>query len=282
MFIWLIRISYFSICFFVCLILCLTYKRILKEYKSERISLLIFIVFYFLNSFISNYILQIKGIITILINFLILILCYLVTIRLRIYGLTGQIASGKSTLSCYLREKYQATVIDIDKVNAEVLEEEQVKKEIKVIFGEVVFDEFNKLNKLEVRKIIFSDPKKKKQLEKITHFRVFKKLFWVILQSKLKDWRKIIVIENAILLKVPLLKFICYMIIAVVSNNISKKIRRIMERDGIEDRKLAEKILKTQTTIEEFTKQADLVIPNDGDLDDLYVLGDKIAEILKQ
>ena len=60
------------------------------------------------------------------------------------------------------------------------------------------------------------------------------------------------------------------------------KVRRIMERDGIEDRKLAEDILKSQTTIEEFTKQADLVIPNDGDLDDLYILGDKIAEILKQ
>lgn len=280
MLLWLFRIIYFILCFSICLTICISFKRFLKENKNEKIPMYLFMAFYIINSLISNYLLQIKGFVTLISNGLILLFCYLITKRLRIYGLTGQIASGKSTIANYFIEKYQAVVIDVDKVNADVLKEEKVIKEIKTVFGDEVFDEFGNLNKLEMRKIIYSDKNKKRQLEKITHFRVFKKLFFAIIKIKFNNWKTILIIENAILLQVPILKYICYIIIAVVSNNLSKKVRRIMDRDGISDRVLAENILKTQMSIEEFNEKADLVIRNDGDLDDLYVTADKIAEII--
>jgi dephospho-CoA kinase len=255
-------------------------KRFLKESKNDRMPTYIFMIFYILNSLISNYILEIRGVITLIINCIFLLFSYSIIKRLKIFGLTGQIASGKSTMSKYLEEKYQVFIIDVDKVNAEVLKEEQVIKKIKSTFGEGVFDEFGNLNKLEMRKIIYSDKDKKRQLEKITHFRVFMKLFYKILQIKFANYKTIIIIENAILLQIPILKYICFLIIAVVSNNMALKVRRIMDRDGISDRVLAENIVNSQMSIEEFKEKADIVIENNGDLDDFYITGDKLAEIL--
>jgi dephospho-CoA kinase len=277
---WLMRIIYFLFCFIFSLIICFSLKRYLKENKNDKSPTYLFMAFYILNSLISNYILEIKGIITLIISCFFLLFSYFITKKIRIFGLTGQIASGKTTMSKYLTEKYQAVIIDIDKVNAEVLKEKEVINKIKSTFGEGVFDEFGNLNKLEIRKIIYSDKEKKRQLEKITHFRVFMKLFYKILQVKLSNWKTILIIENAILLQIPILKYICYLIIAVVSNNMSMKIRRIMDRDGISDRVLAESIVNSQMSIQEFKEKADIVIENDGDLDDLYVTGDKLAEIL--
>ncbi len=265
----LVQILYFTICFLFCLVICFTFKRILKEYEKENIPFYFFMVFYFVNSLISNYVLGIRSYFSAIINCCSFILSFYISKRFRIYGITGQIASGKSTVSDYLRENYNACVIDIDKINKEVLEEKEIKIEIRDKFGDEVFDEFGNLKKLEMRKIIFSDNSKKKQLEKITHYKVLKKLLITILREKILNWKKLVMIENAILLKIPLLKYFCYSIIAVVSIDKATKIRRIIERDNIQDCSLAEKILDNHMTIEEFNKQADYVISNDEGIEEL-------------
>jgi len=275
------KISYFLICFLICLFICFTFKRIVKEYKKENIPMYLFMSFYFINSLISNYILGIKSYFSAIINCCILIFAFYLSKKLRIYGITGQIASGKSTVSNYLREKYNAYVIDIDKLNSEVLEQKEVKDEIRKKFGDLVFDEFGNLKKIDMRKIIFSDKNKKRELEKITHFRVFKKLFLTIFREKYSNSKKLIMIENAILLRIPLLKYICHLIIAVVSYDKAIKVRRIMERDNINDKVLAERILDSQTTIEEFKNQADYVIINDEGIDELKKKVDIFIEALE-
>lgn len=278
----LMRILYFSICFLICLIICFTFKRIIKEYQKENIPMYFFMIFYFLNSLISNYILGIRSYYSAIINCCSLIISFYISKKFRIYGITGQIASGKSTVSIYLREKYNACVIDIDKMNKEVLEEKEVKSEIRVKFGDEVFDEFGNLKKLEMRKIIFSDISKKKQLEKITHFKVLKKLLITILKEKLFNSKKLVMIENAILLKIPILKYFCYSIIAVVSIDKETKLKRIMERDNILDRALAEKILDNQMTVEEFNDQADYVILNEEGIEELEKKVDIFIEAIEK
>ena len=88
-------------------------------------------------------------------------------------------------------------------------------------------------------------------------------------------------IENAILLKIPILKYFCYSIIAVVSHNKATKVRRIMERDNSEDKALAEKIIDAQMTIEEFNNQADFVIVNDEGVEELCKKVDIFIEALE-
>ena len=87
--------------------------------------------------------------------------------RFRILGLTGQICSGKTTAAQYLHSKYNATVIEIDKVNREVLETEEVRREIRKKFGDEVFAENNTLDRLKMRQLIYNDPKEKKYLKKL-------------------------------------------------------------------------------------------------------------------
>lgn len=277
----LLAILYFLICFLICLLFCFTYKRFVKEYKKENIPMYFYMIFYFVNSLISNYVLGIKSIWSGIMNCSFLIISFYISKKLQIHGITGQISSGKSTVSKYLREKYNSTVIDIDKLNAEVLEEVQVKKEIKEAFGTSVFDELGMLNKKELRRIIFSDKTKKYKLEKITHFRVLKKLLLLILQEKCANWKKLILIENAILLKIPLLKYACHYIIAVVTHNKEKVIKRIMERDNMQDLSLAENILENQYSVEEFTSHADYVIINDESIEDLHKKVDIFIEAIK-
>jgi len=177
-------------------------------------------------------------------------------------GLTGQICSGKSTVSKYLQSNYNAKIIDVDLVNREVLEMDYVKKEIRRTFGDDVFTEENELNRQKMREIIYSDQNKKRLLEKITHGRVFFLIIKKLLQEKLIYWNKLVFIENAILLRFSFFKYICYPILSICTSKKAEIICRVMNRDNCE-RTTAEKILENQMKIEEFIKQSDYVIFND-------------------
>lgn len=277
----IITISYFTLCFLTCLIITFTFKRIVKESQKKNILLYFFMFFYFLNSLISNYIIGIRSYYSLALNLIFFPISIFLSKKFRIYGITGQIASGKSTVSQYLREKYMALVIDLDKINSEVLESPQVKGEIRKVFGDAVFDDEGKLKKLEMRKIIFSDKIKKKKLEKITHMKVLMKLIVIIFKEKILNSKRLIFIENAILLKVPILRYLCHTILAVIITIDEIKIKRVMNRDNIKDKNLVDKILENQTTVEEFNKQADFIIVNDEDLEKLYYKTDFFVKTLE-
>jgi dephospho-CoA kinase len=184
-------------------------------------------------------------------------------------GLTGQICSGKSTAAKYLEEKYKAKVINIDKLNKEVLEMEVVKKEIRKNFGDDVYNDKNELNKKKMREIIYSDPTKKRILEGITHGRVFKLLIKNIIWEKLIYRTNYVFIENALLLRFAFFRYICFPIVSVCTTKQAEIIGRVMERDDC-DRTTAENILQNQMKFEEFLQQSDYNIINNTEIQDLY------------
>jgi dephospho-CoA kinase len=264
----------FSILVFISIIL----PRITKDEKGRLIY--IYGGFYGINTVLLNYLFKVNPLKTILLNVILLIFSQLIGGRLRFIGLTGQISSGKSTVAHYLETKYQASVIDIDKLNREVLEDPQVKSEIRKAFGDDVFDKDNNLKKLEMRKIIFNDVNKKKKLEGITHFRVFKLLLYRLFRDKILYRNKYVVIENALLLRFLPLKLICFPILAICTSKKAEIIARVMERDGC-DRVTAENILNNQITKEEFVDASDYVIFNDTDKGQLRADVDKFMSFMK-
>jgi dephospho-CoA kinase len=273
----IILILYICITFFVLLIISITLPRITKIDKNKPI--FYYGGFYIVNSIILNYFFKFNPLKTILENLILLLVAHLIGIRLRVMGLTGQICSGKSTVAKYLESKYKACVVDIDKLNRDVLEMNSVKRKIRKTFGDEVYNPKNELDKMKMRKIIYSDINKKRQLEKITHFEVFKLLIKTILKEKLLYGTQLVFIENAILLRFELLKYLCYPIIAVCTHHKVEIVRRIMNRDQC-DKETAEKILDNQMKIEEFIEQSDCVIFNDGELNQLETEIDKILEKL--
>lgn len=166
-------------------------------------------------------------------------------------GITGSLASGKSTASNFFIEKGHL-VISADKINENLLKEKTVIKHINML----LFNEkSNVLDKKRVAKVIFSDNQKKKSLEDYLHPLIYKEIETLIKSS----------LEEIVFLEIPLLyetnfrDLVDYVI--VVYSDINTQIKRLEKRDGI-DEKEAIKRINVQMPIKEKLLMANYVIDN--------------------
>ena len=88
-----------------------------------------------------------------------------------IIGLTGGIASGKSTVSKYLAEK-GFKVYDADKIAKDISEKKLVQEEIILTFGDKILDKNGNIDRKKIKEIVFENKEKLKQLNAIIHPKV--------------------------------------------------------------------------------------------------------------
>lgn len=191
-----------------------------------------------------------------------------------ILGLTGGIASGKSTLSNIFRE-LGIKIVDADKIAKDISEREDVLLEIKNIFGNGVFDKNGVLDRKKLKNKVFSDKSKLKKLNDIVHPKVwneFKKI-------KEKTAKNDIIIFDVPLLFESGMDKMCDKVLLIYINK-ELQIKRMLERDGI-DRELALKIINSQMSLEEKISKSHLKIENSGTIEDLRIKAKKIYEELK-
>ena len=99
-------------------------------------------------------------------------------------GLTGGIASGKSTVSAML-ERLGAEVIDADLVAREVVEPgTQGLAEIVSVFGEVILEADGSLSRAALGQLVFADSAQRIKLESILHPLIKERTMQRIAQSK--------------------------------------------------------------------------------------------------
>ena len=189
-----------------------------------------------------------------------------------IIGLTGGIASGKSTVSKYLAEK-GFEVYDADKIAKDISEKKSVQEEIILTFGDKILDENKNVDRKKLKEIVFEDKEKLKQLNAIIHPKVID--FYKELKEKNTD--EIIIFDVPLLFESGIDKF-CDKILVVISNY-EIQLNRIVERDKI-DRELAEKIIKSQLSNEKRIKKADVVIENNSSLEDLFEKVERFCETI--
>lgn len=190
-----------------------------------------------------------------------------------ILGLTGGIGSGKSTVS-KIFSSMGIKVFDADLIAKDILETEQVKEEIKEKLGKE-FIEFkdNTIDKELLKKEVFNNPKKLKILNKIVHPKVldvYKKTY-----IKFKDKKELVIFDVPLLFEVNLEKY-CDKVM-VVDIDLKIQIERIRNRDNI-DIDLINKIIATQMSREERNMKADILIKNNGTLEELK---EKIEQTIK-
>lgn len=186
----------------------------------------------------------------------------------RVIGLTGGIASGKTTVSDELK-RLGAVVIDADVVSREAGETEEYKTALKNAFPEA-FDG-DKLNRAKLREIAFSSPKNTKKLNAATHPIIIREL------KNAVDGE-----DGTIFLVVPLMfetgcDKLCDEVI-VVSASEKTRIKRLMARNTDITEELAKKILSGQASEQERISKADRVIYNDGDLSEVISMAKKVYE----
>lgn len=183
-----------------------------------------------------------------------------------IIGLTGGIASGKSTVSSMFTS-LNIPVIDADVISRQVVEPgEAAHEEIRRVFGEDILKEDQTLNRKKLGQIIFADEQKRKQLNAIVHPAVRKEM----LQQRdtyVNDGEKCIILDIPLLFEGNLTSIVDKTL--VVSVNEKVQLDRLMERDGSTEEDAKRRIL-SQMPIQEKVKLADAVIDNNGSKDDSY------------
>jgi len=180
-----------------------------------------------------------------------------------IIGLTGGIASGKSTVSNILRQ-LGAYIIDADKLAREVvLPGEPGWKEVVEYFGHEILLPDKTINRKVLAEKIFSNSAAKKQLEEIIHPRIRAKVEAAMQQAALQGY-------DIVVLDVPLLLEVGWHDMAdevwVVFIDAETQLSRLMARDGL-DRLQAIRRLNSQMALTEKRKFADIIINNNGSVD---------------
>ncbi len=175
-------------------------------------------------------------------------------------GLTGGIASGKTTVSDLLAA-HGAAVIDTDVVAREVVEPGTAGlDEVRAAFGEAVIGPDGRLDRGTLRKIVFADDAARRKLESILHPRIQAETQRQALAAD-GDYLVIVV---PLLLGSPIRDAVDR--ILVVDCSEETQMARLMARDT-ESEEQARRILASQSSREERLAAANDVIRNDGDLD---------------
>lgn len=182
---------------------------------------------------------------------------------MHVIGLTGGIASGKSTVSRHLA-KLGAIILDADQIAREIVAPgKPALQEIVKEFGEEVLLPDGSLDRARLGKLVFADKVKRDSLNQITHPKIFAEIRERIakLRERYDCLHRVVVIDAPLLIEagfVPLVESVW-----LVAVDEETQIKRLMERDGY-SRPEAEARLKSQLPLEQKLVYADHIIQNTG------------------
>jgi dephospho-CoA kinase len=187
-----------------------------------------------------------------------------------VIGLTGNIATGKSTILNYLSQKC-ATIIDADKLAHRVMEPGGAAYDAVVrVFGKGILNEDGTINRKKLGQIVFSNPIELGKLEKLVHPKVFElgRQEIHLAQSPL------VVLEAIKLLEAGLMVTLCDEV-WVVTSSFTTQLKRLLDFRGMDEER-ARQIINIQPPQAAKVNQADRVIDNNGSLEELYAQLDAI------
>lgn len=175
-----------------------------------------------------------------------------------IIGLTGGIASGKSTVSGILKN-LGAQVIDADQLAREVVQPgSPALKEIAAVFGSSVLNDDGGLNREVLGKIVFNNSEARQKLNDIMHNRICELVQEAIVQLEREGY-------NMVVLDVPLLFEAGWDAqvneIWVVAVPLAVQIDRLMQRNRL-TREEALARISSQMDLKSKIERADVVIDN--------------------
>jgi len=178
---------------------------------------------------------------------------------MKIIGLTGGIASGKSTVTKTL-EKLGAIIIDSDELAHSIMQPyKPAWNDIVKLFGTELLNSDETINRDLLGQIVFNDAKKLKELNQITHWRI---------AERYKEDLRVIKKENPnaiVVMEIPLLyethaERICDEVWVVWVDR-ETQIERLMKRDNISQEDAIKRI-EAQMDLDEKASMADVVIDN--------------------
>ena len=194
-------------------------------------------------------------------------------------GLTGNISSGKSTVSRYLAG-IGARIIDADQISRDiVLPGSPALTEIINYFGHDVLDHSGELDRKHLGELVFANQEALEVLNGITHPRILeaimneKKDFAV----QVNNGNAIIVIDAPLLIETGLHEYVDEIWVVTIEPGI--QMQRLMLRDKISEEE-ARKRIASQMPQDEKVKFAHVIIDNSGSPEDtINQVRQRVAEL---
>ena len=192
-----------------------------------------------------------------------------------IIGLTGNIASGKSVVSGFLK-KLGADIVDVDQLAKKIQSQNvnDIIDKMEDVFGKEVVSNGN-VNRKKLGSIVFSDKEKLNKLNKIM-IPVMTEVVKKIIEEKRASGVKVLVVDAAILFEANWDKIVDTVWVVYIPKKL--QLERLMKRENIR-RGEALRRIESQMSISEKIKKADVVIDNSGDFSQME---SRILELWKK
>lgn len=190
-----------------------------------------------------------------------------------ILGLTGGIATGKSTVSHYLSDNYHIPVIDADKIAREVVEPGTPCYQAVIEYFQPLVpgltagsSEDAPLNRAALGSYVFTHKDALGKLNSITHPAIRKRILYLIFKNYLNK-------EPVVILDIPLLfesgmDWLCSRTLTI-SCDPQHQLKRLLDRNKELSEAQAKARIDSQMQLSKKVKLSDYYIENDGDLSDL-------------
>lgn len=195
---------------------------------------------------------------------------------MKVIGLTGNIASGKTSITNYLTSK-GIPVIDGDKVARDVvLPGSEGLLKIEENFGEEYISREGTLDRKKLASLVFNDSSKLDELNNILHPIIRNEFIKKIEEYKKDDKIKFIILDAALLIESKMTDLVDSLWLVSVDQDV--QIQRVMDRDEV-TKEVALAIINSQMPLVEKKKHAQKVIENNGFFEEVYT---RVDELLKE
>ena len=198
-----------------------------------------------------------------------------------IVGITGGIACGKTTVSERLAEK-GAIPINADEIGHQLLKADSpVIGELVDVFGQGILEESGNVSRKKLGAIVFNDKSARERLNAILHPLIIQRSRSRARQLVLEDPSCVVLLDAPLLIEAGAYDSVDLIVVVTASPKI--QLQRILERSHVQNRPLTENEaharIDSQMPISEKIKYADVVIENDGTLEEL---NEKVDQLWNQ
>ncbi len=195
-----------------------------------------------------------------------------------IAGLTGGIATGKSTVANIMAEA-GAHVIDADRIAKDVVKKGlPAWKEITEYFGKEILGSDGEIDRERLGDVVFGSKDKLEVLNKIVHPRVFEEMAREMEEVKQRAPDSIVILDIPLLIETGLHKLLSNVILVYAPGRI--QLARLMARDNI-PKEAALKRIRSQMPIEQKKAFANYIIDNSSEIEHTRIMTLEVLERLK-
>ena len=195
-----------------------------------------------------------------------------------VVGLTGGVASGKTTVSQILRQE-GAILIDADQIARKLVQPRTPTwSELIRVFGKEILEADESINRKKLAAMVFSNHQKRRLLEEILHLQIRNEIDRRVEEIRKKDPEAVVVVDAALLVETGAYRRMDKLIVVTATE--AQQIERLRKRTGAAQEE-AKGIISSQMALEAKVNVADFIIRNEGTLEETSKKAKEIFQELK-